>query len=123
MGLFKRFNIGAKAVEKTAEIIDKIIPDKDLAAKLKTQILEMELKGSDPQRNWRPHLMYTIMFILIWLVVVVPLLGVFGIDIKVDEALKSVPTQIWTLLTVGSGGYIAGRTTEKLMKSWKSKNG
>lgn len=123
MSIFKRLDIGGTVLEKTAEIIDKIIPDKDLAAKLKTQILETELKGSDPQRNWRPHLMYTIMFILLWLVVIVPLMGAFGLDIQVDEALKSVPPQIWTLLTVGSGGYIAGRTTEKLMKSWKGKNG
>ncbi len=123
MSLFKRFNLGAKAVEKTAEIIDKLVTDKDLAQQLKAKVLELELQGSDPQRNWRPHLMYVIMFLLVWLIVIVPLLGAIGLDVQIDEALKSVPPQIWTLLTVGSGGYIAGRSFEKMAKSWKGKNG
>lgn len=35
-----------------------------------------------------------------------------------------IPPEMWTLLTVGLGGYIASRGGEKMMKSYKeSQNG
>ena len=31
--------------------------------------------------------------------------------------MESVPDRLWTLLTVGIGGYVAGRSGEKIAKS------
>ena len=87
------------------------------------QTLAAELTGSKIQRSWRPHLMYLIMFFLFWLVIIVPVLGVFGFVVPVKEALDSVPVQMWTLLTVGLGGYTVFRSAEKMVQSWISRPG
>ena len=31
----------------------------------------------------------------------------------------SIPDQMWNLLTIGVGGYIAGRSAEKVATNWK----
>ena len=33
-----------------------------------------------------------------------------------------VPPDLWDLLKLGIGGYIVGRTGEKMIKTWKGKN-
>lgn len=53
-------------------------------------------------RNWRPHLMYAIMLVVVYDFICAPLLKSFGLDIMVAP----VPPEMWTLLTVGVGGYI-----------------
>ena len=132
-----------KIFGKTADIVDKVVLDKDLAAKLKADLqtqasgfahdllakeldvragaLAAELAGSDIQRNWRPHLMYVIMGLLIFLIAVVPIAALFGWEIPVKEGLESVPSEMWNLLTVASGGYIALRSGEKIANSFASR--
>ena len=67
------------------------------------------------QRNWRPHFMYVCMILLVWHAVPVPILAVL-LDVPVSAlvALDHVPSGLWTLLTVGMGGYIGARTIEKV---------
>ena len=33
----------------------------------------------------------------------------------------SIPEQMWALLKIGLGGYVGGRTVEKVVKLWKEK--
>lgn len=33
----------------------------------------------------------------------------------------ALPDRLWDLMTLGVGGYVAGRTGEKLMETWKGK--
>ncbi len=130
---------------KILDVVAEVVPDKDLQAQIKAglskkivkadfslleneiksqaHILAAELTGSKIQRSWRPHLMYLIMFFLFWLVIIVPVLGMFGLVIPVKEALESVPSQMWTMLTVGLGGYTVFRSGEKMVKSWAGKRG
>lgn len=130
---------------KILDVVAEVVPDKDLQAQIKAglsekivkadfslleseiksqaQALAAELTGSKIQRSWRPHLMYLIMFFLFWLVIVVPVLGMFGVVMPVKEALESVPTQMWTMLTVGLGGYTVFRSGEKMVKSWAAGKG
>ena len=132
-----------KIFGKTADIVDKVVLDKDLAAQLKADLqtqasglthdllakeldarvgaLAAELAGSDIQRNWRPHLMYLIMGLLVFMIVVVPVVSLFGWEIPVKEGLESVPGEMWNLLTVASGGYIALRSGEKIANSFASR--
>lgn len=121
------------------KIIDKVIPDKSERDRLKHElnmavlnqdaefmkaasaIIVAEAGGeSAAQRNWRPHLMYLIMALLVWNGVAVPLVAAFtGTRIPVLEAWAGIPSQMWTLLTTGLGGYIMGRSIEKSVKAWK----
>lgn len=65
-------------------------------------------------KNWRPILMYLLMLMIVWLVVVAPMFG------NVEETIKAiggVPDAFWNLLIIGMGGYIVGRSGEKIAGS------
>ena len=119
---------------KALGIVDKYVPDKDLAAKLKAdleanmmqlaqeQLLTLlkgqidivlaEVKGESwLQRNWRPILMLTSITIIANNYIIAPYIGLFFPD---KELILELPGGLWALLNLGVGGYIAGRTVEKL---------
>ncbi len=79
-------------------------------------VVVAEATGHSPaQRNWRPHFMYVCMALLVWYAVPLPLLSVLlDTDLADLIGLSHVPPGLWTLLTVGMGGYIGARTVEKL---------
>ena len=112
-----------------AKIIGKAVPDKDLAVQLTAQIqmgllaLSMEeIKGATKiivaeaqgvswmQRNWRPLTMLTFVFIIANNYIIVPYAVAFGLEVPMLE----IPAGMWGLLTVGIGGYVAGRSMEKI---------
>lgn len=143
MGLFTKLTGLEDIIDKGLDIVDKFVKDKDQAAKLKheiksqiedntherdiqklksqTEIITGEIDGESPaQRNWRPHLMYFIMFLLAFNGVIVPLgNAMFGADIPALEAWNAIPGQLWQLLMIGMGGYIGGRTGEKMFREWR----
>jgi len=145
MNFLKNLPIIGNVFTKVLDVVAEVVPDKDLQLKIKAglsekiasadfsllekemasqaQTLAAELTGSKIQRSWRPHLMYLIMFFLFWLVIIVPVLGMFGFVVPVKEALESVPIQMWTLLTVGLGGYTVFRSGEKMVQSWTNRAG
>ena len=134
----KALPIVGDIVAKIIDVVAEVIPDRDKQAAIKAkiaeadfsqmeqainsqvQVLVAELTGSKIQRSWRPHLMYLIMFFLVWLVIIVPALGALGVDIPIKKALESVPGQMWTILTYGLGGYVGLRSAEKMIDSWLS---
>ena len=75
-------------------------------------VIVAEAKGESwAQRNWRPTLMLTITAILAWNYLLQPLMvQVFG----VDYLPLTLPDGLWNLLTVGVGGYVVGRSVEKV---------
>lgn len=137
MGILSAIPVIGEVVEKGLGVVDKFVEDKDEANKLKAEIkrqiesqsheedieklksqagiIKSEATGeSEVQRKWRPHLMYLIMFLLVFNGVVVPLgEAIFQVDIPILEAWDSIPKQMWQLLTVGVGGYIGSRGVEK----------
>ena len=114
-------------------VIDQAVPDKDEAARLKqevqmkllsmsaaetqaaTSVLIAEIGGESwLQRNWRPILMLSIVSIVVNNYILVPWLNVFGVVAPVLE----LPAELFNLMTVGVGGYVVGRSAEKVMKSY-----
>lgn len=55
--------------------------------------------------NWRPILMLTFTYIIAHTYVLVPVFGIRSVEI---------PPDMWTLLKIGIGGYVGGRTIEKV---------
>lgn len=116
--------------------VNKAIPDKDKAAELQaaitTQILSQqnaELEGAVKiilaeaqgeswlQRNWRPILMLVVIAIVANNFLIAPYINaLFGAGSVPTLAL---PEELWNLMTLGVGGYIAGRTGEKMIETWK----
>lgn len=74
-----------------------------------SKIIESEAKGESwLQRNWRPMLMVICMYIVFNNYVLVPY---FNIPVTVlDE-------HIWKMMELGIGGYVAGRSLEKISQN------
>ena len=113
-------------------LIGKTVVDKDqarlLIAELNLAILDYEATtlrdrakiivaeaGGESwlQRNWRPGTMAVFVFIIANNFVLVPYARAFGFDIP---ALQ-IPPDMWNLLSVGLGGYVVGRSVEKVMQT------
>ena len=82
--------------------------------KYQAEIVKAEIQGQSwLQRNWRPLLMLCFIVILANNYIIVPYLSAFTDKVRILE----FPPQFWNLLLVGVGGYIAGRTLEKIRKA------
>jgi len=115
--------------------VDKAVADKDLAAKLKNdlqtqmlqshtqeltaaaKIIEAEAKAGWFASSWRPLLMYVLIFILIWNYVLGPVILFF---FKASITI-TLPGDVWTLLQIGLGGYVVGRSAESVARTMANK--
>lgn len=116
------------------KIIDKIFPDKESAAEAKLKLFELEQSGELAKleasagiikeeaksehwlaANWRPLTMVTFLAIIINNYIIYPYLSLFWAEAPVLE----LPTIMWELMKIGLGGYVVGRSGEKIVKEWK----
>lgn len=68
--------------------------------------------------SWRPITMLTFVAIIANNYIIAPYAdAMFGVGIALD-----IPPDMWDLLKLGLGGYVAGRSGEKVMKEYKRKN-
>ncbi len=119
------------------DIVRRVVSDRDERARIEGEILKAasdadarlagaqasvvraEAAGNWLQRSWRPIFMWLCMGLLIWHAVGVPVLAAaLGVPIGEVIGLDHVPDGLWTLLVVGMGGYIGGRSVEKV---WRGK--
>jgi len=111
-----------KTIDKTienkadAERIKQSIQQQLLSGQLKeleaqAAIIVAESKGGILQRNWRPMLMITFAGLIVahWF-------GYTAPDIP-----ESVQNSLLNIVLVGMGGYIVGRSGEKIMDKYKDK--
>ncbi len=95
---------------KAQNVIKQILIQKELELqKMQTEIIVTEAKGNWLQRSWRPILMLAFGFIVIYVKFLAPLF-----DLRIPE----LENEFWNLLQIGIGGYVIGRTGEKMMKSY-----
>ena len=115
--------------------VDKAVEDKDLANRLKAdlqtqmlqshtqeltaaaKVIEAEAKAGWFTASWRPLLMYVLIFILVWNYILGPVIKFFfHAAITID-----LPGDVWTLLQIGLGGYVVGRSAESVARTMASK--
>ena len=66
-------------------------------------------------RSWRPLLMLVLMGFLLLAGLVLPLADLIaGHRIPFDPRWQALPDGFWDFLAVGMGGYIGGRSLEKV---------
>jgi len=107
-----------KANEIIAALQERLILSADKELEERAKIILAEAQGESwLQRNWRPILMLTIVAIIANNYVIVPWLSLFTGKV----AVLKLPDSFWNLLGLGVGGYIAGRSGEKIIKTWKSR--
>lgn len=73
-------------------------------------VIQGEVSGNWLQRSWRPILMLTFGFIVVYQFFIAHLLS-FWMEWPDFE----IPDRFWTLLEIGIGGYVAGRSIEKIV--------
>lgn len=111
-------NMAAKVIGEAGKIVDDVITNDEekltLTNKLKelltnfvseiegykTQIITTEMQGNWLQRSWRPIIMLIFAGVIIYSMIF-------------PTHLSEVPEKLWSLLMIGIGGYIGGRTIEK----------
>lgn len=84
-----------------AELTSVILSHYDQMAGIQKDIIISEISGNWLQRSWRPLVMLAF--------AVVVILGVF-----VDIPLLNNNSPFWNLLQLGMGGYVIGRSAEKI---------
>jgi len=91
---------------KAKNEIFKVLQEQQLELqKLQTEIIVTEANGNWLQRSWRPILMLAFGFIVIYVKFIAPL---FSLPIPPLE------NEFWDLLQLGIGGYVVGRSVEKV---------
>ena len=121
-------------ISLVGKAIDRAIPDQSEAQRLKAEITQQllamqaeELRAARDiivaeaqgqswlQRNWRPLLMLVIILIVANNYLLVPYLSLFTDKVQILE----LPDQLYTLMITGVGGYIVGRSGEKIAANLK----
>ena len=114
-------------------LLDKFIEDKDQKARLafematlaekhaqeswkeQASIIREEAKSNGLASMWRPILMLVITAIVAIHYLVFPLINVvFGVHLSIE-----LPPELWQMLNIGVGGYIVGRSGEKIAQNIK----
>ena len=115
---------------KVLDIVDDVVEDKDEANQLKFEIQRQlienksseleasakivlaEAQGSWLQRNWRPLLMVTFTGLIVahW----------FGLT--APNISESVQNSLLNIVMIGVGGYVVGRSGEKIADKFKGPN-
>ena len=118
------------------DVVGRVLPaDKNAAQKLESELNMAMLSNSAAieqaaasvviaeaksehkvTATWRPILMLVITAIVGWNYLFAPLIELI-VQLTTDNQIPltiELPEELWTLLTVGVGGYIVGRSGEKV---------
>ena len=99
----ERLVLKNKLAEIMAALETKVLEFQLKFAKLQASVIQSEATGESwLQRNWRPITMLNFLALIN--------LSLFGF-------VNSLPDNIWTLLELGLGGYVIGRSVEKVSKT------
>ena len=120
------------------DVVKKIIPDSNKNAEIEREIKLALLEHTDSLENmrgsivlaeaksgnfltasWRPILMLVAIAIIAVNYLIFPIIAI-GYPAIMDSTLE-LPDQLWNLLTLGVGGYIVGRSGEKMINNFKQK--
>lgn len=94
--------------QKKNELTDIVVNALNKSLELQKEVLSLELTGNWLQRSWRPILMLAFGFIIVYRYFLSPVFGFPSID---------MPEKFWDLLQLGIGGYVIGRSLEKISET------
>lgn len=126
--LAKIFSTGAKEIlEEGGKIVDSLSTNTEEKLKAKNEltttvltalnklqsaqkeVIMSETQGNKLQRSWRPIVMLAFAFIVVYSYFIQP--AFFPNAISMAETIKP---EFWELLKLGLGGYVIGRSAEKI---------
>jgi hypothetical protein len=95
----------AEKLEHKEKLTSAVMTQLALVNQAAAGIILAEAQGNWMQRSWRPILMLNFGFIITYRYFLSPVFGWPSID---------MPEKFWTLLEIGMGGYVVGRSIEKI---------
>lgn len=105
--LDKLFTSEEERIKAKNEVF-KILKEKELELRtMQTEVIVTEAKGNWLQRSWRPILMLGFGFIVMYNKFFAPAFGLPNAELE---------GEFWNLLQLGVGGYVVGRSAEKIAK-------
>ena len=117
------------------DLVGKLVPDSsknsDIEREIKLALLEhtdslesirgeivlAEAKSTNwLTSSWRPLLMMVVIAIIACNFLLFPIIRIFYPEMITLE----LPSELWSLLQIGVGGYVVGRSGEKMIDKWSS---
>jgi len=98
-----------KKEQLKSQISSELLKYLDSLTEAQQKIITQEANGNFLQRSWRPIVMLTFTLIVV--------LGIF-----IDIPLLKDGSPFWNLLELGLGGYVIGRSAEKITTTTFSKH-
>lgn len=103
------------------DILKAVLPDKQAevqarmaALQAQVQVIVAEAQGKGLASQWRPLLMLCFTFIIVNNYAIAPYLqAMFGWHVALP-----LPPEMWDLLKLGIGGYVVGRSAEKVATTY-----
>ena len=108
----KNFTSEEEKLEAKNKLLEKVTSLVSSLDAHRSKLLQMDLSGNWLQRSWRPLVMLSFAFIVMYTYFIQP--AFFPNAVSVTEII--VP-EFWQLLKIGMGGYMIGRSTEKIAKN------
>lgn len=94
-----------KAKKELTEVVTKFTTD---IAASQAEVLKVELSGNWLQRSWRPAVMVAFGFIILYEYFFARIFSL---------TLADLPDRFFDLFEIGLGGYVVGRSVEKVVES------
>ena len=107
------FTNDEERIKAKNELYKVLIDKSKQTEQIKGEIIQAEARGNWLQRSWRPILMLSFGAICLFHYAVYPILKVFNPELPV---LPLLMPDFWELLKIGVGGYVVGRSAEKIIK-------
>ncbi len=108
----ERLQLQQKVLDASTELSMKAMDLQSQLTDAQSKVITAEITSQSwLARNWRPILMLTFTFIVAWNYIIVPIVG---------ATAAVIPPDMWTLMKIGVGGYIVGRSAEKVVTNLKT---
>ena len=118
------------------DVLKRVIPDMDKRMDIEREVKLALLEHTDSLESirgkivleeakstnwmtaaWRPLLMMVVILIIACNYLVFPIIRIFYPEMIQLE----LPVELWNLLTIGVGGYVVGRSGEKMIDKWSER--
>ena len=95
----------------------KILENQNNVLQAQKDIVLAEVQGHWFQRNWRPALMWIIICVIANNYLIAPLVNQIATVLGGENIFPALelPDKLFNLMTIGLGGYVVGRSAEKII--------
>ena len=108
----KNFTNKEEQIEVKVKLLNEVNKLVLETQKAQLELISLEATGNKLQRSWRPIVMLCFAGIVIYAFFVQPAFFTDAVEVR-----SELPEEFWDLLKIGMGGYIIGRSGEKIAKS------